>query len=54
MELFELQAMELRILKELDRICKKHDITYYLAYGSLLEQYVIKDLFRGMMILIFE
>ena len=37
METFrELQLTQLQILKELDRICKKNDITYYLAWGSLL------------------
>ena len=32
----ELQLIELDILKEVDRICKEHDITYYLGEGSLL------------------
>lgn len=32
----EIQKAELRILDELDRICKKHDIKYMVAYGSLL------------------
>lgn len=32
----ELQLVELAILKEFDRICKKHNITYYLAYGTLI------------------
>ena len=31
-----LQLIELDILKEVDRICKKHHITYYMAEGSLL------------------
>jgi len=32
----ELQMIELDILKEVDRICKEHNITYYLGEGSLL------------------
>lgn len=35
-ELRELQLFELNILKEIDRICKKYDIEYFLAYGSCL------------------
>ena len=31
-----LQLIELNILKEVDRICKKYNITYYMAEGSLL------------------
>ena len=37
METFRaLQLTQLQILKELDHICKKNSITYYLAWGSLL------------------
>lgn len=32
----ELKETELGILKEFDRICKENNITYYLAYGTLL------------------
>lgn len=32
----DLQLYMLEILKELDRVCKKHDIQYFLAYGSCL------------------
>ena len=32
----KLQLIELDILKEVDRICKKHHIIYYMAEGSLL------------------
>jgi len=35
-DLRTLQLKELDILKELDRICKKNDITYYLAWGSCI------------------
>ena len=35
-ELRDLQFYMLDILMELDRICKKHDIQYFLAYGSCL------------------
>lgn len=31
-----LQLIELDILKEVDRVCKEHNITYYLGEGSLL------------------
>ena len=32
----QLQLLELEILLEVDRVCKKHNITYYLGEGSLL------------------
>ena len=32
----KLQLIELDLLKEVDRICKKHKITYYLGEGTLL------------------
>lgn len=32
----ELQSIELDILKDIDRVCKENDITYYLGEGSLL------------------
>lgn len=32
----ELQRLEMSILHEVDRICRENDLTYYLAYGSLL------------------
>jgi len=32
----ELQDMKLKVLKEIDRICRKENITYFLAYGTLL------------------
>lgn len=32
----ELQLIELDILKDIDKICKEHNITYYLGEGSLL------------------
>jgi len=32
----ELQAIELDILLQVDKVCKKHNITYYLGEGSLL------------------
>lgn len=31
-----LQTMQLMVLKEVDRICKKHNIQYYLSWGSAL------------------
>ncbi|MBR6690024.1 MAG: LicD family protein [Bacilli bacterium] len=35
-ELRELQKIDLIILKEIDKICKKHNIRYYLGEGTLL------------------
>ena len=35
-DLRQLQIIQLEILLELDRICKKHNIQYSLAYGTLL------------------
>lgn len=32
----ELQMIELSILKDVDKICKEHNLTYYLGEGSLL------------------
>ena len=32
----ELKKYELKVLDEIDRICRKHNIKYYLAYGSAL------------------
>ena len=32
----ELQNIELNILLDVDKVCKKHNITYYLGEGSLL------------------
>lgn len=32
----ELQRLELSILREIDRICRENDLTYYLAYSALL------------------
>ncbi len=36
MELYEIQKMQNEILKELDRICKKNNIKYFIAQGTLL------------------
>ena len=35
-KLREIQLCELEILKEVVRICEKHDIDYWLAYGTML------------------
>lgn len=32
----ELRGVQLELLVEFDRICRRHQLTYYLAYGSLL------------------
>ena len=36
LELSEIKNIELNILKEFDCFCKKHNLTYYLAGGTLL------------------
>ena len=38
-ELNELQNVGLNILKEIDKICKSHNLTYYIYGGSLLGAY---------------
>ena len=35
-KLHEIQGIELKILREVDRICKKHNIKYFLGGGTLL------------------
>ena len=35
-ELTQLQQIELAILKEIDRVCREHEITYFLVGGSML------------------
>lgn len=35
-DLRKLQLVELEILQEVERLCQKYDITYYLAWGSAL------------------
>ena len=35
-QLRDIQLCELEILKEIDRICRKHRIPYWLAYGTML------------------
>ena len=35
-ELQQLQKSQMEILKEIDRVCKKHNLTYCLAFGSCL------------------
>ena len=37
-KLSTIQSLELEILKEIDRICRKYDIKYFLAGGTLLGQ----------------
>ncbi|MET0694095.1 MAG: LicD family protein [Propionibacteriaceae bacterium] len=32
----ELRAVQVRILAEFDRVCRRHGLVYYLAYGTLL------------------
>ena len=32
----DLQLCILEIVKDIDKVCKKHNIEYFLAYGSVL------------------
>lgn len=42
-KLFEIQEIELKILRELDRICKKYNLNYSLSGGTLLGAIRHKD-----------
>ena len=61
-DLKKLHEVQVEILKDIDKFCREHNITYFLIAGTLLgavrhnflEQFVIRDLFLGMMILILE
>lgn len=35
-EVAELREIQLDILREIDAFCRKHDICYFLSYGSLI------------------
>lgn len=35
-ELRKLQLIELNLLKNFDKLCKKHNLTYWIAYGTVL------------------
>lgn len=41
------QLKQLGILEEIDRICRKHDISYWLDGGSLLVPCATEGSFRG-------
>lgn len=49
-EMKKIWSIELDLFNQLDRICKKHNITYYADGGTLLEQLDTMVLYRGMMI----
>ncbi len=49
-----LQTVNLEMIKLFTEICRKYDLTYFALGGTLLEQYVIRDLFPGMMMWIWE
>ena len=46
----EIKRIELEILKEFDKLCKKNNLYYVMCGGTLLGAVRHKDLFRGMMI----
>ena len=48
-DMSRVHSANLKILKEIDRICRKYKIQYALDAGTLIGQYVIKGLFPGMM-----
>ena len=48
-DMSRVHSANLKILKEIDRICRKYKIQYALMREHLLGQYVIKGLFPGMM-----
>ena len=53
MATYDIRPLQLRILKNLlaiDKVCKEHDLRYYIMAGTMLELYATKDLSPGMMI----
>ncbi len=46
----EIQRVMLNIMIEIDSLCRRHDIDYWLSDGTYLALYVMKVLFLGMMI----
>ena len=47
----KMQLTELDMLVEFDKVCRKHNINYVLE-EVCLEQFDIRDIFHGMMMLI--
>lgn len=53
MATYDIRPLQLRILKNLlaiDKVCKEHNLRYYIMAGTMLGAYATKDLSPGMMI----
>ena len=50
----DVQTVLLEMLKDIDEICKKHNIPYFLNGGSALGAIRHKGLFHGMMMRILQ
>ena len=47
-------AVQLEMLDEVERICKKYGLKYFADSGTLSARCAIRDIFPGMMILIWQ
>lgn len=53
MATYDIRPLQLRILKNLlaiDKVCKEHNLRYYIMAGTMLGAVPTKDLSPGMMI----
>lgn len=49
-EIDELKKISSDMLREVDKVCRKNNITYYLSFGSLIGAVGIRDSYLGTMI----